>query len=1399
MAKFFYSGSDDSILNDFPKWSSNIFITLNSLLNANARGTKKFKYLDPRPFFNKWGIGYSEPDGQEIPEQDNQVQKQKEYTYARTDALDVGVENLDYTAGKLGDSDNIEIPSNSYNDDKEWNNIINLLMPQYARRVEVEDLDKNFWVIGVTLDCIINALWGKGSSVIETILDIIQELIDIRNMIGGTDILEVSMSIGNNDIKNLYEPLALYDSKILLKSEKSIREVAIPIVHFNSDTAHKDENTYVNTYNVSENIPSTWEDVCKIYNERTVMNNNKNIPQNAPFLSDSDLFFTDNNINEQLTFKINFDKIYIDSENYMINRYYVDNDNKDNIQLQKLVAINNKIVKDGDSSLYDEYKVTLNKQYGEKLKYIRLTYYNLENSNFKNITNIETIEQIINNYYNDEDNNRRYTDNEELNCIQLVNSNGYSTTRYYGGEEDTGEKDSNGHTIYKPVYFTHNGKLFDTINFEDKILYNHYKLFNHEAFIEDFNIPKTDCVVLTDFDELEFDTNKCIYNKDEGYVEIINPSTKQCLIIEYHQTNVKEGYTQKFWKEYVAEIFKTEGYHEVGNLYDDTLFNESADITIGTTTRQIGTQNGWMIATRDENLIQKDGTINTEYKTKILNNFNGSQTDLYNDFKYFSLGSQAGIDIHYWSGNWQINNMIDSSLNYAYAIISCDKKATSKVFYIEKIASPGLYYDDGDWMEGKEINSNVTIHQLKQETLDDTIASYEHFELNESGEEGNDDYSYSIVGKQFTQDSPLIVWSTKYTYSDTYSEDFRNYKYIVEFTDLVYGDGRPSETGDIIKNGIDLDIGMQEAEFRVTFGKSIQDNGQLLTQRLYNIYSLWQSNKSDVLAVGELSSLGLGDIYRLPPEAYIVLYGAYDNDSNTIDKSYQLLQSNENDGRYILSRIKDDESDIPNIQYKFPSNCLFLQSPELYNYEIVSFNLSNGDNQYKKYLNLKSLPSKSDKIVEVPIEIDSKSSIASTLQLQNNFGVRGYSGDLQTYNMSPNIFFYKTNYIKDGYTQGIGLSYFIPEIRNYKNYTSPINYYKPEISIFTKADGTYSYVPKQLQSIELFSNDLNEDTGNVLLNEFSLSGENENCDSFAGGGYMRNNKCIHSFSNLFVKNSTTTISNDNSIHLGNNLQNLPINELYTFCLPTYSYESDNKSQLFENLNNSIDPSKDIDLAGIFNDKSDIIATEINNSHYSTLFILLRKYNLISESTQKDQMLNLIETLLGSITYYYRNVIDLGFVRLISDRVVKPINITNISCTGTIGGNAYRNVTNYMLLGIKRKDIDNNTLTNLSGLYPGKIEILDIGKTGLNTDTIDNQNNQNKYININAINWSKDGTEGIIEQNLGYGQKYIGYILLLWSQYTIKETDEPIQSAGSLLAQVRNLRLYGETTPGYIIF
>ena len=55
---------------------------------------------------------------------------------------------------------------------------LNLLMPQYKRRVEIEDLDENFWVIGQVLDAVVNSIFGKGN-IIDIILNLIDRLNDI--------------------------------------------------------------------------------------------------------------------------------------------------------------------------------------------------------------------------------------------------------------------------------------------------------------------------------------------------------------------------------------------------------------------------------------------------------------------------------------------------------------------------------------------------------------------------------------------------------------------------------------------------------------------------------------------------------------------------------------------------------------------------------------------------------------------------------------------------------------------------------------------------------------------------------------------------------------------------------------------------------------------------------------------------------------------------------------------------------------------------------------------------------------------------------------------------------------------------------------------------------------------
>lgn len=115
-------------------------IAKKNLLNASAKGTEEKYYLNPNPFYNKLGI---------------------DYLSARLDEIKMNVLNMDYT-----------------NADNENEVGVNLLMPQYQRRVEVEDLNKNFWVIGQVLSSVVQAIWEK-----DGIIDIIEEIIKHLNNI----------------------------------------------------------------------------------------------------------------------------------------------------------------------------------------------------------------------------------------------------------------------------------------------------------------------------------------------------------------------------------------------------------------------------------------------------------------------------------------------------------------------------------------------------------------------------------------------------------------------------------------------------------------------------------------------------------------------------------------------------------------------------------------------------------------------------------------------------------------------------------------------------------------------------------------------------------------------------------------------------------------------------------------------------------------------------------------------------------------------------------------------------------------------------------------------------------------------------------------------------------------
>ena len=61
---------------------------------------------------------------------------------------------------------------------EEKSHYLNLLMPRYARRVEVEDLDENFWVIGQVLDGVVSALWKR-----DGIVDILKQIVNQINIL----------------------------------------------------------------------------------------------------------------------------------------------------------------------------------------------------------------------------------------------------------------------------------------------------------------------------------------------------------------------------------------------------------------------------------------------------------------------------------------------------------------------------------------------------------------------------------------------------------------------------------------------------------------------------------------------------------------------------------------------------------------------------------------------------------------------------------------------------------------------------------------------------------------------------------------------------------------------------------------------------------------------------------------------------------------------------------------------------------------------------------------------------------------------------------------------------------------------------------------------------------------
>jgi hypothetical protein len=169
--------------------------------------------------------------------------------------------------------------------------------------------------------------------------------------------------------------------------------------------------------------------------------------------------------------------------------------------------------------------------------------------------------------------------------------------------------------------------------------------------------------------------------------------------------------------------------------------------------------------------------------------------------------------------------------------------------------------------------------------------------------------------------------------------------------------------------------------------------------------------------------------------------------------------------------------------------------------------------------------------------------------------------------------------------------------------------------------------------------------------------------------------------------------------------------------------------------------------------------------------------------------------------------------------------------GTVGSHAYRNATHYMIFGIRRHDqvyetddyikdnIGEPKKNEINALFPGRIELIDVGKTGLTiSNSSDNATlhtvklfqiyqantkgcfDSDSYVGFNGTHLSNyTYYHGTKEQALGGRKNFIGYIILLWSQDgdSIEHTNE--EKEGQTLCQIRNFALYGSTAPGYVIY
>lgn len=135
---------------------------------------------------------------------------------------------------------------------------LNLLMPRYSRRVEVEDLDKNFWVIGQVLDALAEAVW-RDDGIVDAIQAIIKQLNNVTNQVNALNILlglngDTTISLRGGAWATMTNGYDLTNLVARIQRGNGTRDIAIPIT---------------SSYNMSlDNYDySSWKNYVKSWNK----------------------------------------------------------------------------------------------------------------------------------------------------------------------------------------------------------------------------------------------------------------------------------------------------------------------------------------------------------------------------------------------------------------------------------------------------------------------------------------------------------------------------------------------------------------------------------------------------------------------------------------------------------------------------------------------------------------------------------------------------------------------------------------------------------------------------------------------------------------------------------------------------------------------------------------------------------------------------------------------------------------------------------------------------------------------------------------------------------------------------------------------------------------------------